>query len=111
MARIESGSHLQLQSPPAHISWSQVSKLVAAYRYSCPRAYGYQYLAKLPMKPSLALTAGDGFDAGANALLAARMQGHDEELAQDCAARAAEDAFRKKAARLPEPLTDEKGEA
>jgi hypothetical protein len=111
LARVESCPPLKLQAPPASLSWSQVSKLVAAYRYSCPRAYGYQYLAKLPMKPSPALAAGDGFDAGLNSLLKARMEGHEAERALEWAGRAAEDAFRDKAAGIEPRLAEDKADA
>ncbi|SRR6266567_1767023 len=111
MARILLDPPLQLHAPPAHLSYSQVTKLVARYKYSCPRQWGYDKLASLPFQPSPVLLAGSAFDEGINALLQARMQALSEAQARVWAWQTVQDKWKERLPELREPLPAEKQEA
>lgn len=57
----------QFYEVPKRLSHSQVSKVHPFFPWSCPRQYAYQYLLRLPFKPSPSLAVGDALDEAANA--------------------------------------------
>src|SRR6266704_1057719 len=73
-----------LRPAPTRISHSQVSSLHPAYRYSCPRKWGYRTLLGQPEQRSFALAAGSAFDEGANCYFTMLRDGtgHEEATSQ-----------------------------
>ena len=103
MTRTYATAPLALKTPPDHLSWSQVARLVPNYRFACARAWAYDKLAGLPFESSPALAAGDAFDDGVNSLLVARMQGRDEGTALEWATRAVGEKLPSAMERVPNP--------
>src|SRR5579859_3988715 len=99
---------------PAHLSWSQVTKLATGIsEYGCPAQWGYAYRMGLPFVSSPAISTGTAIDAGLNAFFAARMAGKDMAEATSSADDACAAAWRKAvdAGNFDEPLAPEKDAA
>jgi len=93
MARVTVGSAgkaVEVHDLPEHLSYSQLTMLHPAYRYACPRKWGYRYRLGLPDEASAALLTGRAFDEAANRYFVARLQGTASPL--DAAAAAIERA-------------------
>jgi hypothetical protein len=63
----------EIKPPPEHLSYSQITSLSGAYKYSCSRKWAYEKLLGVPWVSSGALICGSSFDLGANTFFEGRM--------------------------------------
>lgn len=82
----------ELRSWPQRMSYTQLSNLHPAYRYSCARRAAYRYITHLPEERSWALALGSAVDAAANLYWSFRITGVsiEEAVAEAHMAAAAE---------------------
>ena len=108
MARVtaEPPSISEIRAWPKHMSYSQLSSLHPAYRYSCARRAAYRYVTHLPEERNWPLTLGRVVDAGANLYWSFRISGLEIKEAVDQGYQAADAELKWEVEKYPELTAD-----